>query len=97
MNFGSRILSGFNKIAPRISKGIGQVANISRGIGDIVKTTRNIGSIANQISGGQLSRLPYADKIKDAANKIEQGVNMVSGNEDKAQQALNTLSRKINA
>ena len=97
MNFGSRILSGFNKIAPRISKGIGQVANISRGIGDIVKTTRNIGSIANQISGGQLSRLPYADKIKDAANKIEQGANMVSGNEDKAQQALATISRKINA
>ncbi len=97
MNFGSRVLSGFNKIAPRISKGIGQVANISRNIGSIVQSGRNIGSIANQISGGQLSRLPYADKIKDAANKIEQGANMVSSNEDKAQQALNTLSRKINA
>ena len=97
MNFGSRTLSGFNKIAPRILKGIGQVANISRGIGDIVKTTRNIGSIANQLSGGQLSRLPYADKIQEAANKIEQGANMVSGNEDKAQQALTTISRKINA
>ena len=97
MNFGSRILSGFNKIAPRMSKGIGQVANISIGIGDIVKTTRNIGSIANQLSGGQLSRLPYADKIKDAANKIEQGANMLSGNENKAQQALATISRKINA
>ena len=42
----------FNTIAPRISKGIGQVAKISQGIGDIVKTTRNNGSIANQLSGG---------------------------------------------
>lgn len=97
MNFGSRILSGFNKIAPRISKGIGQVANISRNIGSIVQSGRNIGSIANQLSGGQLSRLPYADKIQEAANKIEQGANMVSDNEDKAQQALSTISRKINA
>ena len=64
MNFGSRILSGFNKIAPRISKGIGQVANISRGIGDIVKTTRNIGSIANQLSGGHFPDYHMQTKYK---------------------------------
>jgi len=97
MNFGGRLLSTFNKIAPKVSKGIGQVANIGRGIGEIVKTTRNIGSIANQLSEGRLARMPYADKIQQAANRIEQGANYVSGNEGNAQQALNTLSRKINA
>ncbi len=97
MNFGSRLISGFNRIAPKVSKGIGQVAQIGRGIGEIVKTTRNIGSIANNLAGGQLSRIPYANKIQDAANKIEQGANFVSGNEGKAREALATISRKINA
>ena len=29
--------------------------------------------------------------------KIESGANFISGNEDRAQQALSTISRKINA
>jgi ethanolamine utilization microcompartment shell protein EutL len=35
--------------------------------------------------------------MQDVANKIENGANFVSGNEDKAQQALSTISRKFNA
>ena len=96
MNFG-RVVSMFNRAAPKISRGIGQVADIGRNIGQVVKHSRNIGSLANQISGGRLSQSPIAQKIQDVANKVESGANYLSGNEDKAQNALSTISRKINA
>ena len=86
MNFGSRVVSMFNRAAPKISRGIGQVADIGRNIGQVVKHSRNIGSLANQLSGGRLSQSPIAQKMQDVANKI-----------DRAQQALSTISRKVNA
>ncbi len=97
MNFGSRVISMFNRAAPKISRGIGQIAEVGRNIGQVVKHSRNIGSIANQISGGRLSQSPIGQKIQDVANKIENGANFVSGNEDRAQNALSTISRKFNA
>ena len=96
MNFG-RAISMFNRVAPKISRGIGQVSDIGRNIGQVVKHGRSIGSSANQISGGRLSQSPIAQKIQDVANKIETGANYIAGNEDNAQQALSTISRKINA
>jgi hypothetical protein len=97
MNFGSRVISMFNRAAPKIARGIGQVAEVGRNIGQVVKHSRNIGSIANQISGGRLSQSNLGQKTQDVANKIENGANFVSGNEDRAQNALSTISRKINA
>ena len=97
MNFGGRAISMFNRTAPKISRVIGQVANVGRNIGQIVKHGRNIGSIANQMSGNRLSQLPIAQKMQDVANKIENGANYISNNEGNAQQALSTLSRKVNA
>ena len=97
MNFGSRAISMFNRATPKISQVIGQVANVGRNIGQIVKSGRSIGSVANQLSGNRLSQLPIAQKIQDVANKVESGANYLSGNEDKAQNALSTISRKINA
>ena len=43
MNFG-RAVGLFNRFSPKISKGIGQVANIARNIGQAVQNVRNIGS-----------------------------------------------------
>ena len=37
MNFGSRAISMFNRVAPKISRGIGQAADIERNIGQVVK------------------------------------------------------------
>ena len=96
MNFGSAI-SAFNRVAPKISRGIGQVSSMSRNIGQVVNTGRSIGAIANQMSGGRLSQSPIGQKIQDVANKIEKGANFVSGYENRAQQALSNISRKINA
>ncbi len=44
----------FNKFTPKITKGIGQVANIARNVGQAVKNVRNIGSTVNEISGGRI-------------------------------------------
>ena len=96
MNFGSAI-SAFNRVAPKISRGIGQVSSMSRNIGQVVNTGRSIGAIANQMSGGRLSQSPIGQKIQDVANKIESGANFIAGNENRAQQALSNISRKINA
>ena len=51
MNFG-RAVGLFNRFSPKISKGIGQVANIARNVGQAVQNVRNIGSTVNEISGG---------------------------------------------
>ena len=80
MNFG-RAISMFNRVAPKISRGIGQVSDIGRNIGQVVKHGRSIGSIANQMSGGRLSQSPIAQKIQDVANKIETGANYIASTE----------------
>ncbi len=41
-----RAVGLFNRFSPKISKGIGQVANIARNVGQAVQNVRNIGSTA---------------------------------------------------
>ena len=96
MNFG-RAIGLFNRFSPKISKGIGQVANIARNIGGVVKNVRNIGSTVNDISGGRIGSTPFGQKMQEITNKIESGANFVTNNEDKAQGLVNDISRKINA
>jgi len=91
-----RAVGLFNRYSPKISKGIGQVANIARNVGQVVKNVRNIGSTVNDISGGRIGSSPIGQKMQEITNKIESGANYISGNEDKAQNALSTISRKIN-
>ena len=67
----------FNRVAPKISRGIGQAADIGRNIGQVVKHSRNIGSIANQISGGRLSQSTIGRKIQEMQQiklKVEQNL-----------------------
>lgn len=92
-----RAVGLFNKYTPKITKGIGQVANIARNVGQAVQTVRNIGSTVNAMSGGRIGSSPFGQKMQEITNKIESGANYIAGNEDKAQQALSTISRKINA
>jgi phage-related minor tail protein len=91
-----RAVGLFNRYSPKISKGIGQVANIARNVGQVVKNVRNIGSTVNDISGGRIGSSPIGQKMQEITNKIETGANYISGNEDRAQNALSTISRKIN-
>jgi hypothetical protein len=45
-----RAVGLFNRFSPKISKGIGQVANIARNVGQAVQNVRNIGSTVNSWS-----------------------------------------------
>ena len=92
-----RAVGLFNKYTPRITKGIGQVANIASNVGQAVQNVRNIGSTVNAMSGGRIGSSPFGQKMQEITNKIENGANYIAGNEDNAQQALSTISRKINA
>ena len=69
MNFGSRAMSMFNRVAPKLSRGIGQVAEVSRNIGQIVKHGRNIGSIANQVLGNSILRKDYDNYLEEKDKK----------------------------
>ena len=96
MNFG-RAIGLFNRFSPKLSKGIGQVANIARNIGGVVKNVRNIGSTVNDISGGRIGSSPFGQKMQEITNKIESGADFVANNENNAQGLVNDISRKINA
>ena len=69
-----RAFGGFaSKIAPRISRGIGQAVTASRHIGTAVRQARDIGAAVNGATGGRLERSPYYHKAMEVANKVEQG------------------------
>ncbi len=92
-----RAVGLFNRFSPKISKGIGQVANIARNVGQAVQNVRNIGSTVNSMSGGRIGSSPFGQKMQEITNKVESGANFVANNEDKAQGLVNDISRKINA
>ena len=69
-----RAVGGFaSKIAPRISRGIGQAVSASRSIGSAVRQARDIGAAVNTATGGRLERSPYYNKALEVASKVEQG------------------------
>ena len=92
-----RAVGLFNKYTPKITKGIGQVANIARNVGQAVKNVRNIGSTVNDISGGRIGSSPFGQKMQEITNKVESGANFTANNEGRAQGLVNDISRKINA
>ena len=96
MNFG-RAVGLFNRLSPKISKGIGQVANIARNVGQAIQNVRNIGSTVNSMSGGRIGSSPFGQKMQEITNKVESGANFIANNEGKAQGLVNDISSKINA
>ena len=95
IGFLSRGLQSFNRIAPKISRGIGEAAKIGRNIGEVARHSRNIGTSLNAMSGNRLS--PFADKANAVMQKIEGVGNSLTNAEGSLQQGLGTISRKLNA
>ena len=62
-----------NKLAPRISRGIGQAVTATRHIGTAARQVRDIGAAVNTATGGRLERNPYYNKALEVASKVEQG------------------------
>ena len=61
------------KMAPRVSRGIGQAASFSRSVGSAAKQVRDIGAAVNGATNGRLERSPYYNKAMEVAKKVEQG------------------------
>ena len=96
INFG-RAIGLFNRVTPKISKGIGQVANIARNVGQAIGNVRNIGSTVNAMSGGRIGNSRFGQKMQEITDKVESGANFIANNEDKVQGFIGDVSRKINA
>ena len=96
MNFG-RAIGLFNRVAPKITRGIGQVSHIARNVGQAIGNVRNIGSTLNSMSGGRIGDSQFGRKMQEITNKVESGANFVANNEDKAQGFIGDISRKVNA
>ena len=77
MNAIMRAVGFASRVAPRISRGIGQAAALSRNIGQAAKTVRNIGQAVNNVSGRRLENSNLYNKAMEVAGKVEQGANKV--------------------
>ena len=93
----NRIAEFVNRLAPKITRGIGQVSNIARNVGQGLQHVRNIGSIANQMSGGRLSNSPFGQKAMEITNKINNVADNVANQEQNAHNFVSTIARKVNA
>ena len=78
-----------SKMAPRVSRGIGQAAVFSRSIGSAARQARDIGAAVNGATNGRLERSPYYNKAMQVANKVEQGAEMAGNIADDIQKRLN--------
>ncbi len=78
-----------NKLAPRISRGIGQAVTATRHIGTAARQVRDIGAAVNTATGGRLERSPYYNKAMQVANKVEQGAEMAANIGGDIQKRLN--------
>jgi hypothetical protein len=78
-----------NKLAPRISRGIGQAVTATRHIGTAARQARDIGAAVNTATGGRLERSPYYNKAMQVANKVEQGAEMAANIGGDIQKRLN--------
>ena len=77
------------KMAPRVSRGIGQETTFSRSIGSEARQVRDIGAAVNGATNGRLERSPYYNKAMQVANKVEQGAEMAGNIADDIQKRLN--------
>jgi hypothetical protein len=77
MNAIMRAIGFASRVAPKISRGIGQAAAFSRNIGQAAKTVRNIGQAVNTASGGRLQNSNLYNKAIEVAGKVEQGANKI--------------------
>ena len=52
-----------SKLAPRITRGIGQASAITRNIGQGARTVRDIGQAVNSVTGINCKIMPYITKL----------------------------------
>lgn len=84
-----RGIGAIAKMAPRISKGIGQATAITRKIGDGARQVRTIGQAVNQATGNKLQDNKLFRKAMDVTNKVESGAAKAEGYAPRIQEGVN--------
>jgi hypothetical protein len=64
INFG-RAIGQFNRVSPKISRCIGQVAHIARNVGQAIGNVRNIGSTVNTMSDGRIGAMVLPHLVRE--------------------------------
>ena len=86
-----RIANAFNRIAPKVTRWIGQVASISRNIGQGLQHVSNIGSTVNAMSVGRIGNSQLGRKAMEITNTIDNVANNVANQEGAAYGVVNTM------
>ena len=82
------------KVAPRISRGIGQATPITRKIGEGARQIKTIGQAVNNATGNKLQNNKLYNKAMEVAGKVEQGAGKAESFAPRIQQGVQSLANK---
>jgi hypothetical protein len=84
-----RAVGMVSKVAPRITRGIGQAVAVTRKIGEGARQIQNIGQAVNDATGIELQNNNLYNKAMQVAGKVEQGAGQAENYAPKIQQGVN--------
>ena len=77
------------KLAPRVSRGIGQAVNVTRKIGEGARQIQSIGQAVNNATGNKLQNNNLYNKAMQVAGKAEQGAGQAESYAPRIQDGVN--------
>ena len=89
-----RAVGMVRKVAPRISRGIGQAATVTRKIGEGARQIKTIGQAVNNATGNKLQNNKLYNKAMEVAGKVEQGAGKAESFAPRIQQGVQSLANK---
>ena len=89
-----RAVGMVRKVAPRISRGIGQAASVTRKIGEGARQIQTIGQAVNNATGNKLQNNKLYNKAMEVAGKVEQGAGKAESFAPRIQQGVQSLANK---
>ena len=89
-----RAVGMVRKVAPRISRGIGQATSITRKIGEGARQIQTIGQAVNNATGNKLQNNKLYNKAMEVAGKVEQGAGKAESFAPRIQQGVQSLANK---
>ena len=80
-----RAFGAVSKLAPRVTRGIGQAVAVTRKIGEGARQIQSIGQAVNNATGNKLQNNKLYNKAMEVAGKVEQGANVAGEGGNKLQ------------
>jgi hypothetical protein len=84
-----RAIGGIAKMAPRVTRGIGQAVAVTRKIGEGARQIQTIGQAVNNATGNKLQNNNLYNKAMQVAGKVEQGAGQAESLAPRIQQGVN--------